>query len=235
MLSRSSIYLPGPHELFGPVHVLGCPRRQVCIEPGMPRRRDSVSLQSASRSSPYWRIVSNKRKRLPRSLSSATTSERDTNAVTKSMTSSRSTGSPLQISSTASSALAPGKTAIRASRRCSARSSAARMTSRSPRVMSRAAQQRRAVPGKDLESAVETTRELGGTRSDHACSGQLDGQGHSIKALAHLRHGTGVAVGQREVGFNKSCPLDEQPDGICGCGDAPWRQPECRFPVGATQ
>ena len=113
--------LPGPDELVGAVIVLGCPCRQVRIEAGMPdqqRRRSHPSRRAVPRRTGGWSPAGGSECLTP--LSSATTSERATKPVTRSMTSSGSTGSPLQISSMASRVQPPENTAMRASSRCSA-------------------------------------------------------------------------------------------------------------------
>ena len=61
-----------------------------------------------------------------------------------------------------------------------------------------------------LESAVEAARKIGGAQRDHPRRRELDGQRDTVEALADLHDGTGVVVGQREVGLDVSCPFDEK-------------------------
>ena len=128
----------------------------------------SVSSQSASRSSPYWRMVSSSRNRVPsQRCPRPPRATARPSPVTTSMTSSRSTGSPLQTSSIASSVQPPENTAMRAEQPLFGR------VEQFVRPVDGGAQRRvpldSAAPAtrQHLESAVESLREFGGAERDH--------------------------------------------------------------------
>ena len=130
------------------------------------------------------------------------------------MTASRSTGSPLQISSTASSVQPPEKTDIAPEDALFGGGSAARTTSRWPHEVSRAVRRRPAVRRPALEIGG---RGAGRVRRDSTRSPAP----RPARWPAAHRRGVGTppprrgrCVGQREVGLDVSCPLDEQTDGV---------------------
>ena len=134
--------------------------------------------------------------------------------MTRSNAASRSTGSPLQTSSMASRVQPPENTDRRAS--SSLLGGVEKLVGPVDRgPQRRMALDRPASPAREnLESAIQPAQQIGRAQRDHPGGGQFDGEWHTIETLTNLHYRPGVAVGQREVGFDVSRPLDEQADCI---------------------